>query len=93
MLYTPNTCEFGGRVGKVIFTNDSLYPIRVKIYYSNSGNIYSSQKVKGGATIDFGYNAGDDWGIQLGGSKVKCVGSVAQWENNAFSITVSDFYK
>lgn len=90
--YTPDTCEFGGRVGRVIVKNDSLYPINVKMYHSDTGRMHSAHKVQGGRTVDVGYNAGDSWGIQLGGSPIKCLGSVAQWRNNTFYVNTTTFY-
>lgn len=90
--YTRNTCEFGGRVGRVIVKNDSMYPITVKLYHSDNGQIQSTERVNGGEAVDFGYNVGDSWGIQIGGSKVKCVGDISEWRNNTFYVNTSTFY-
>lgn len=91
--YTPNTCQFGGRVGRVIFKNDSPYPINVRLYHSDTGGVHATQRVEGGKTFDSGYNVGDSWGIQLGSSKVKCVGDASNWLNSSFYVDTSTFYR
>lgn len=90
--YGNTTCEFGGRVGKVVFKNSSAYPINVKLWHPNSNSIYTTQKVQGNTSIDFGINVGDDWGIQLGSSQVKCIGDVSNWRNNTFNVDSATFY-
>jgi hypothetical protein len=91
--YTSKTCEFGGLVGQLIVTNDSLYPINAKLYHSDTGELYSTKRLEGGETLNFGI-VGDSWGIQLGGSKVKCISSIAEWDkkNNTFNVSSSKFY-
>jgi hypothetical protein len=94
---TYEPCDFGGRVGRVQFNNKSQYPLKVKLWHSDSKKLFATWNIEGGRTTFLSYdkeriNVGDSWGIQLGSSKVKCVGVVADWRNNVFQVSSTDFY-
>ncbi len=90
--YENTTCEFGGRVGGVVFKNESAYPINVKLWHPDNNKIYTTKKVAGNTSVNFGINVGDDWGIQLGSSKIKCIGATATWAKDIFSVSSASFY-
>ncbi len=95
--HTYKPCKFGGRVGKLIVKNNSLYAIDVNLYHPNTARLFVTKRIEGQASIDYtqdypGYGFGDDWGIQLGDSEVKCIGKVSKWENDVFYTSSSTFY-
>lgn len=94
--YTP--CDFGGRVGKIRFTNESGYKINVKLWHPDTKELFATWSVKAGESATLStdgkeINIGDDWGIQLGSSKVKCVGEAALWQSKFFKVTSTNFYE
>ena len=90
--YPDVSCEFGGRVGTVYFTNNAAYPVSVKLWHPDSVSIHSVKTANAGSTITFDFNVGDDWGIQLGTSKIKCIGNASRWDGRSFVVDTNNFY-
>ena len=94
--YTP--CDFRGMIGTLRFVNDSRLEIKVRLWHSQSRTVFSTWTFGAGEAATLQYKGkpvslGDDWGIQLGSSKVKCVGTVSGYENKVFEVTTSSFYR
>lgn len=96
--YKP--CQFGSRIGSIIFQNNSNYPVNVKLWHPANTNqqfrqweISSKTTKKLSENDDKGY--GDDWGIQIGDSEIKCISMVNnKWDYNKgeFFISTDTFY-
>jgi hypothetical protein len=90
--YPDVSCEFGGRVGTVYFTNNASYPVSVKLWHPDSISIHAAKTASAGSTVTFDFNVGDDWGIQLGTSKIKCIGNASRWDGRSFVVDTNNFY-
>ncbi len=79
--------KFEGLVGKIKFNNPALYPVTVTLWHPNSGEVQVHQTVNGNENpylLDDDkkpINVGDDWGVQLGDSKIKPVSKCARWDS------------
>jgi len=98
--YSDVSCEFGGRVGRVFFDNKSAYPIKVKLWHPDSISVYLSKTVGATSSMYLGdFNVGDDWGIQLGTSRIKCIGNASNfmdstdWTLEMFYVESRTFHK
>lgn len=92
--WEPNV-SFDGRVGAVWFTNDSAYPVTVKLWHPSNRQVHKAEKVGPGQTKCLMTNAGSDWGISTGGreASVRTLGGkVSTWEENAFRVTATGMF-
>lgn len=91
-------CEFDGRQGAVSVKNDALYPIRVRLVHADTNNYYPDGKhfweLKPGETKTIIENVGNDWGVRIGSSKIKCVGNAGIWDHGTrtFRVSTSSFH-
>ena len=96
--------EFDGRVGTVVFLNDSMYPVSLYLTHPDTGAGYPGDDyaftADGGSSTTLTLNGaqlnlGSDWGVRLGSSPVKGLGAVSKWDSarNRFTVTVRDFFK
>lgn len=96
-------CEFDGRTGGIEVSNNSLYPVRVRLVHADTNTYYPHDKhyweIGPGMTerlsVDKGYGYGSDWGIRIGSSKIRCVGSAGSWDSatSTFKISTESFNK
>jgi hypothetical protein len=95
---TDMPCDFKGMIGVISFVNDSNRTIEVTLWHSRTRTVLSSWEFAPGESAYLNYQdnrirIGDDWGIQLGSSRVKCVGSVSSYKDKEFEVTASSFYR
>jgi hypothetical protein len=96
--YSPP--KFQGRTGNIYFTNDSPNSVTVWLWHPDNGERFASWDSRRGATSRLYYNGapivvGDDWGVQLGDSKIRPLSDFARWDNSAqvFTVSVDSFNK
>jgi hypothetical protein len=84
--------EFDGRVGPVIFTNKSLYPVTVKLWHSDNQKVWRTYEIDGGQTIMLAPNIGSSWGIQIGQSQIYSLAKIATWKKGKFYVSTESFW-
>lgn len=92
--YPSVQCNFGGIIGKLQIRNDSPYQITASLWHPDSQQIYQTINVPAYTSSGPSYSVGDDWGVQLGSSSVKCIGRSADFDriNNIFRIDSTSFH-
>jgi hypothetical protein len=95
---TDMPCDFKRMIGVISFINDSSRNIEVTLWHSRTRTVLSRWEFAPGEAAYLNYQGkririGDDWGIQLGSSRVKCVGSVSSYQDREFEVKASGFYK
>jgi hypothetical protein len=95
--YTPP--GFEGRTGEITFANDSLYSVNVTLWHPSNGKRFATWKIAGQETPRLFYDGrpivvGDDWGVQLGNSKVRPLSQFAVWDkdNGTFKTSIGLFH-
>jgi hypothetical protein len=90
--------QFDGRVGKIFVKNTSAYPFKVTLWHPDSETIFHSWVLKpiskeylhvSGEAI----NIGNDWGMQIGSSRVRSVGDAADWVDNEWRVSPDTFFE
>jgi hypothetical protein len=87
------SCASVGHLGRVRFTNNHSYPIVIKLWHPDSASIHTEKTANAGSTITFDDNVGDNWGIQLGSSKIMCIGRSSRWDGGSFLLDAESMAK
>ena len=87
--YNGLPCYFGGKTGKVRLVNSSPYTAYVSVWHPDSNAIFRTIQVPGSSTQIPDVVLGDDWGIQIGSSPVRCLGSIASSGDSHAPFTIN----
>ncbi|MDZ7963212.1 MAG: hypothetical protein RMY34_36070 [Aulosira sp. DedQUE10] len=80
--FRPGQPGWTGQVGKIAVVNTTSAPVEINLYHPDApGGIFGTYEIDPGANIFLadGGNIGMDWGIQVGGSDIRIVGLVSDW--------------
>lgn len=86
--YEGTVCEFGGQIATVLIHNTTPYPITVRLWHPDTNSVATIKHVDGHTTMYLGdgFRVGDDWGVQMGSSSVRCMGNAAYIDEGSFVI-------
>jgi hypothetical protein len=92
--------KFDGRVGPIYFENQSLYEVEVSLFHPDNLGLFAAWEVSAERrerlvsphSEDESF-FGNDWGLQVGDSKIRSLGAAATWEDGYWEASTSRFFE